>query len=266
MRKLWFALPSAFTVAGVFCGFYAIVLSTEDGSPALGRSATAIFLAMVFDMFDGRVARLTGTQSEFGVQLDSLADLVSFGVAPAIVVYRWALQDLGLLGLVVAFGFVASSALRLARFNVAARRAVGPAKYFLGLPTPLAAGVVVAAVLSSDPRAVITPGGRLAIALMMVTLAGLMVSSIHYRTFKNLRPSRKTVALVFLLAVIVVALGLSFEPSMALAVVLVVYVTIGPLEEAFLFRKRWLSTLTHDDDELPSEIDSEPAPPESLPG
>src|SRR5512133_3368689 len=121
LRKAMFVLPNLFTVSSIFLGFYALVLCAGDATPQqLYQAALAIFFAMFFDGFDGRVARLTRTQSQFGVELDSLADVISFGVVPAMLVYKWALSSLGLVGLLVSFMFTACGALRLARFNVLA--------------------------------------------------------------------------------------------------------------------------------------------------
>src|SRR5689334_6823759 len=123
LQRAMFVLPNLFTVSSIFCGFYAITLCLDAPEPIhLYNAALAIFFGMFFDMADGRVARLTKTQSDFGVQLDSLADVVSFGVAPAVLLWRWALSSLGITGLVIGFIYVACGALRLARFNVLAAR------------------------------------------------------------------------------------------------------------------------------------------------
>src|SRR5258706_13614567 len=121
LRQLLFVLPNLFTVSSIFCGFYALTLCCGDASPAaLYQAALAIFFGIFFDGFDGRVARLTKTQSMFGQELDSLADVITFGAAPALLVYRWALSDLGIGGIFIGFLFAACGALRLARFNVLA--------------------------------------------------------------------------------------------------------------------------------------------------
>lgn len=234
-----FVLPNLFTVSSIFCGFYAVVLCTDDPSPRqLYRAALSVFFAMFFDMFDGRVARLTRTQSEFGVQLDSLADLVSFGVAPALLLYRWSLSELGLVGLFVSFAFVACGALRLARFNVIAARDRGASKYFLGLPIPLAAGTVVALVLVNFPFEHPVPGGSRGVAVVATLLSGLMVSNVHYRTFKDLRPSRKSITLVFVVLLLLATLSARVKPSAALAALFVGYLAAGLLEEVLFFRLR----------------------------
>ena len=149
LRKAMFVLPNLFTVSSIFLGFYALTLCAGDATPAqLYQAALAIFFAIFFDAFDGRVARMTKTQSDFGVELDSLADLVSFGAAPALLVYKWALASLGPVGMFVAFSCAACGALRLARFNVLAQRGdKGSSRFFVGLPIPLAAGTIVALVI-----------------------------------------------------------------------------------------------------------------------
>src|SRR5512139_2746228 len=193
LRKAMFVLPNLFTVSSIFLGFYAMTLCAGDASPAqLYQAALAIFFAIFFDMFDGRVARMTRTQSEFGVELDSLADVVSFGAAPGLLVYKWALAPLGFLGLFLSFAFAACGALRLARFNVlAARGDKASHRFFVGLPIPLAAGAVVALVIahyrqfgSTTDAATHAP-----IAVVVLLLSFLMVSTIRYRTFKDLHLS-----------------------------------------------------------------------------
>src|SRR3954468_19324888 len=151
LRKLLFVLPNLFTVSSIFCGFYALTLCTGEATPAhLYQAALAIFFGIFFDGFDGRVARLTKTQSAFGVEMDSLADVISFGVAPGMLVYKWALAPLGFAGIFISFAFAACGAMRLARFNVRARRSGhgGASRFFVGLPIPLAAGMIVSMVIA----------------------------------------------------------------------------------------------------------------------
>src|SRR5687767_10369159 len=146
-----FVISNLFTITSIFCGFYALTLCAGDATPAqLYQAALAIFFAFFFDGFDGRVARLTKTQSQFGVELDSLADVISFGAAPAILVYKWALAPLGFFGIFVSFCFAACGALRLARFNVMAQRSShsGPSRFFTGLPIPLAAIAIISMVVA----------------------------------------------------------------------------------------------------------------------
>ena len=144
-----FVLPNLFTVSSIFCGVYSITLSAGDPTgDNFYRAAVAIFFGSFFDAFDGRVARLTRTQSEFGVELDSLADVITFGVAPAILVYKWALAGMGIGGIVICSIFAACGAIRLARFNVIAHAESATQRYFVGLPIPLAAGMLVALVIA----------------------------------------------------------------------------------------------------------------------
>ena len=235
-----FVLPNLFTLTGIFCGFYAIVLASgAGGAVQLKRASLAIFFAIFFDMADGRVARLTRTQSAFGVQLDSLADVISFGVAPAVLLYRWSLSAWGLGGTALAFVYVACGAVRLARFNVIAERGDKTSgHYFVGLPIPLAAGLIAASIMVQQrlagagmPRA-----GRG--ALLGLALAGLMVSSVPYRTFKQTRPTaRNLTAFVALLAAFA-ALATLTAPPFACLTVFVCYAVLGPLEMVRLRLRR----------------------------
>src|SRR5438445_11106679 len=148
LRKLMFVLPNLFTVSSSFGGVYAITRSAgEPSGDNFYRAAVAIFFGSFFDAFDGRVARLTRTQSEFGVELDSLADVITFGVAPAILVYKWALAGMGIPGIAISSIYAACGAIRLARFNVIAHAESGTQRYFIGLPIPLAAGMLVSLVI-----------------------------------------------------------------------------------------------------------------------
>ncbi|MBK8010459.1 MAG: CDP-diacylglycerol--serine O-phosphatidyltransferase [Deltaproteobacteria bacterium] len=240
LHKAMFVLPNLFTVSSIFCGFYAITLCLGAPEPLdLRRAALSIFFAMFFDMFDGRVARLTKTQSEFGVQLDSLADLLSFGSAPAVLLYRWTLSELGFFGLVIAFLYVACGALRLARFNVLAAREPGSSKYFVGLPIPLAAGTIVALVLASYPFDRTTVfGGAVGVGIITIALAGLMVSGIRYRTFKHLRVSKKSISLGFLTGLVLAAVASRLKAEVALALLFLGYISLGLVEEVVFFRAR----------------------------
>ncbi|GAA5317898.1 MAG: CDP-diacylglycerol--serine O-phosphatidyltransferase [Candidatus Pelagadaptatus aseana] len=175
-----YLLPNLFTTAALFSGFYAIISAVHGN---FEFAALAIFAAMVFDGLDGRVARLTGTASEFGVQYDSLSDMVSFGVAPALVMYFWALVDLGKFGVGVAFVYVAGAALRLARFNTQVGEV--DSRYFIGLASPAAAAVVAGMVwVGFDVEMAGRPS---VIAGIITALMGLlMVSNVKYSSFKDL--------------------------------------------------------------------------------
>jgi CDP-diacylglycerol--serine O-phosphatidyltransferase len=237
LQRAMFVLPNLFTVSSIFCGFYAITLCLDDPQPIhLYRAALSIFFGMFFDMADGRVARLTRTQSDFGVQLDSLADVITFGAAPAVLLWRWALHELGMVGVAVGFVYVACGALRLARFNVLAQREKGSSKHFVGLPIPLAAGTVVAIVMSSADHAAF--GGARGVAVVTMLLAALMVSGVRYRTFKDLRPSKKSISIAFVIALVFAAVSAQLRPEVALAALFLGYITVGLAEEVIFFRRR----------------------------
>jgi CDP-diacylglycerol--serine O-phosphatidyltransferase len=238
LRKAMFVLPNLFTLSGIFCGFYAIILAGDDPTPErLYRASLAVFFGLFFDMADGRVARLTRTQSEFGVQIDSLSDLVTFGVAPAVIVHQWALREFGLLGAVAAFAFVACGAIRLARFNILARRG-GSSTDFIGLPIPLAAGVMISLVMFHQRTfaAPVTHEGS--VVVLLLVLAYLMVSNVRYRSFKKVRPSPKAFALLAVVTAAVIAMALLVAPLFAVFSFFCAYVGMGLIEEVIFFRRR----------------------------
>jgi CDP-diacylglycerol--serine O-phosphatidyltransferase len=241
LRKAMFVLPNLFTVSSILLGFYALTLCAGEATPLqLYQAALAIFFAMFFDAFDGRVARMTRTQSEFGVQLDSLADVVSFGAAPALLVYKWALAPLGFVGFFVAFAFAACGALRLARFNVlAARGDKGSSRFFVGLPIPLAAGTLVALVIAHyrEFGSETTAATRAPIALVVALLAFLMVSTVRYRTFKDVHLSARSLSIFAFLTLAGVAVGLATRASFVLVVYTAAYITFG-IAESLLARAR----------------------------
>lgn len=223
-RQALFVLPNGITLAGMACGFWAVVSLAEGAPPE--TAAWAIFAAMSFDLFDGRVARLTRTQSEFGTQLDSLADLVSFGLAPALLMFRIMEPQMGPVAFAVAMAYAAAAALRLARFNVLAR--AGPSKDFLGLPSPVAAATVVATTLGWES---LTPLHSMAgpwVSLGALSLAALMVSSIRYRSFKRMNPVE--VLLVLLVLGGAALSSVPTTPKTALLVAVGSYVLLGPAE------------------------------------
>jgi CDP-diacylglycerol---serine O-phosphatidyltransferase len=245
MRKLLFVLPNLFTVSSIFCGFYAITLCAGEATPGhLYQAALAILFAFFFDGCDGRVARLTRTQSEFGVQLDSLADVVSFGVAPALLVYKWALAPLGLVGLAISAAFASCGALRLARFNVLAARphAGGGGCFFVGLPIPLAAGALVSLVITHHVvrGGEVGDGARTPVAAAMVALSLLMVSTVRYRTFKDLRPSRRSAAVAALAVGGGALLARELHPAYVLVAFASLYLASGLVETAVGLRRRRL--------------------------
>jgi CDP-diacylglycerol--serine O-phosphatidyltransferase len=263
LRKAMFVLPNLFTVSSIFLGFYALVLCAGDATPQqLYQAALAIFFAMFFDGFDGRVARMTKTQSEFGVQLDSLADVISFGAAPALLVYKWALAPLGFIGLFVAFSFAACGALRLARFNVLAQRGdKGSSRFFVGLPIPLAAGAIVALVIAHYRQFGSTTDAatRVPVALVVALLSFLMVSTIRYRTFKDLHLSTKSLAVFLFISVAGVAVGIATRASFVLVVYMAAYVAMG-IAESLIARAR----PARDEARLPAAVRAELAADEAL--
>jgi CDP-diacylglycerol---serine O-phosphatidyltransferase len=239
LKKALFILPNAFTVSSIFCGLWAILEATtgSDGL-ALYQAGLAIFFAGFFDMFDGRVARLTRTQSDFGVQMDSLADVISFGVAPSVLVYKWALQPLGLLGKLVAFSFAACGAIRLARFNVLAARGEGSSTHFVGLPIPMAAAMLVALVIAHHFTLATEVQAHYSVLFLVAVLCYLMVSNVRYRTFKDFRPTARTVPILALVIGGGFAVTFLVHPSAAVVFVIGGYIFEGLLEEVVFFRRR----------------------------
>ena len=182
-RRAVYLLPNLFTTAALFCGFYALLM-TVAGKWA--EAATAIFAAIVFDACDGRVARMTGTQSEFGAEYDSLSDVVAFGAAPALLMHQWCLQEIGRWGAAAAFAYCAATALRLARFNVQTGEA--DRRFFIGIPSPAAAALAAAFVWTLARADVDGTAGAWPVvcALLAVALAATMVSGVRYHSFKEL--------------------------------------------------------------------------------
>ncbi|MBD3669360.1 MAG: CDP-diacylglycerol--serine O-phosphatidyltransferase [Gammaproteobacteria bacterium] len=230
-RRGIYLLPNLFTTAALFAGFFAIVNAMKGN---FEYAAIAIYIAMVLDGIDGRVARLTNTQSAFGEQYDSLADLISFGLAPALVMYTWALSTMGKLGWLVAFVYTASAALRLARFNI--QVASADKRYFTGLPSPSAAAVVAGMVWVVNDYGV--PGREVTwIALVLTLVAGLlMVSNIRYRSFKDMDLKGK----VPFVAVLLVMLGyvfISIHPPQVLFGLFMLYAISGPFTTLGLLRR-----------------------------
>jgi CDP-diacylglycerol--serine O-phosphatidyltransferase len=245
LRKSLFILPNLFTLSSVLCGFYAIVVCASDpGEEDFYRASLLILFAMLFDAVDGRVARLTKTQSAIGVQLDSLADVISFGVAPGLLVYRWSLDALGALGVLIGFSYLACGVIRLARFNVMTTGESGapkkPGKYSQGLPIPPAAGILISLVVANHTAAGQLPGSPWLIAMVVLALAFFMVSSIRFRSFKDLKLSWRTVSLLGIGIATTVAIALRFHISFALVWLLAVYVIIGVVEAVVRLGRRGL--------------------------
>lgn len=222
-RRGIYLLPNLFTTACLFAGFYAIVAAMSGRFEA---AAVAIFVAMVMDGLDGRVARLTNTQSDFGAQYDSLADMVSFGLAPALVVFEWSLSGLGKLGWLAAFIYTACAALRLARFNT--QVGIADKNYFQGLASPAAAAVISGMIwIGNDYQ---FSGADLKIPAIIITvIAGLlMVSNIRYHSFKDL-DTKGRVPFVWILAIVLVFVFISSDPPLVLFSIFMLYALSGPM-------------------------------------
>ncbi|RUO47363.1 CDP-diacylglycerol--serine O-phosphatidyltransferase [Pseudidiomarina aquimaris] len=218
-----FLLPNLLTTAGLFSGFFAIVASMNN---QFESAAVAIFIAMVFDGLDGRVARMTNTQSDFGAEYDSMADIVSFGMAPALVMYNWALSDLGKFGWLAAFIFVAGGALRLARFNT--NIGSSDKRFFQGLAIPSAAAIVSGLVWVGSKYEV-DPSSISYLAAIITICAGLlMVSNFRYHSFKDV-DWRGRVPFVVILAVVLAFVVVATEPSLVLFSIFFLYALSGPI-------------------------------------
>ena len=246
-------LPNLITTGNVFAGFYSIIHSIHGD---FKRAAWAVVIGGVFDMLDGRIARLTNSQSEFGTQYDSLSDLCTFGFAPALLAYFWALEPYGRVGWLGAFLFVVCAALRLARFNV--QGSTEEREYFQGIPSPGAAGVVVATVLFHQEfwagQHLTWRPAQLAFMALTYILALLMVSGIRFRSFKtfNIRGIRPFQALV--LGALIITM-LAYSPELSLFLMGYTYLTMGIIETVFVLRKR--SILPDDDEEADSDAGDE---------
>ena len=216
-RRGIYLLPNLFTVAALFAGFYAIVQAMNQ---QFENAAIAIFIAMVLDGLDGRVARLTKTQSAFGAEFDSLSDMVSFGAAPALVMYEWALRPLDKLGWVAAFVYVAGAALRLARFNT--NIDVVDKRFFQGLPSPMAAALMAGFIWVAHSFNLTTIAERW-VGFSIALFAGLtMVSNVPFYSGKTINLRRSIPFVVILLIVLGLAL-VSIHPPLVLFIVSVVY-------------------------------------------
>lgn len=227
-----YLLPNLFTTGCLFSGFYAIVAAIDGNYE---RAGFAVFAAMLFDTLDGRVARLTRTESAFGKEYDSLADMVSFGAAPALVMYEWVLRDLGRWGWVAAFLYCAGAALRLARFNTMLD--VADKRWFTGIPSPAAAALVAGFVWIMDDYD-IDPGTVRWWALFVTVFAGLtMVSNLKYWSGKAINLRKSVPFMAVLLAAVVVALT-ALQPPLVLFAGFVIYAISGYVVSAWLQLKR----------------------------
>lgn len=217
-----YLLPNLFTVTALFAGFYAIVWAMEG---RFENSVIAIFVAMVMDGLDGRIARMTHTQTAFGAQLDSLSDMVSFGLAPAVLVFSWALMHVGRAGWLGAFLFMVCVALRLARFNIQLGKA--DKRFFIGLPSPAGAALIASMVWVGEDFSWHGLPMRIT-ALIISVLAGLlMVSNIHYRSFKDF-DVRGKVPFIFIVLLVLIYVLISIDPPEVLFAIFAFYSLSGP--------------------------------------
>jgi CDP-diacylglycerol--serine O-phosphatidyltransferase len=232
MRRGIYILPNLFTTGNLFCGFWAIISVFQE---KFFYAAVAILLACVFDILDGKVARLSGATSKFGVQYDSLADMVSFGIAPALLAFSWALRPYGKFGWLAAFLFVVCGALRLARFNV--QSSSGEVKYFKGLPIPAAASMIALTILLYL-RLIETDWVKdIVILVMIYVLAFLMVSNVRYLSFKELNLAKRKPFSIFIF-VILSMIVIIMEPTIVLFVSVLFYVFSGPVSMLLAWRKK----------------------------
>lgn len=227
-KKGIYLLPNLLTTGALFGGFFAVLSGFSGGYEI---AAIAIFVAMVFDGLDGRVARMTNTQSDFGVQYDSLSDMVSFGIAPAIVIYGWGMQGLGKVGIAAAFVYASCAALRLARFNV--QSSVNSGKFFIGLPSPAAAALIAGFVWSAQS---LQPSWLLSCFTALLTaVAGLlMVSNFKYPSFKQI-DLRGRVPFVVILSIVMSFVVITIDPPRILLMLALGFALYAPVK--FLWAK-----------------------------
>jgi CDP-diacylglycerol--serine O-phosphatidyltransferase len=243
MRKGIYILPNLITVSSMFAGFYSIIASLNSDYE---RAAWAIMIASVFDVLDGWVARITHTATRFGIEMDSLSDVISFGVAPGVLVYTWTLSSFGKVGWLGSFFLVACAALRLARFNV--QMGSTEKKHFTGLPTPASAMVIATTVLAYQEfieiieqlhlvRLADVIGKDYWVLAMTFLLAGLMVSNITYHSIKeaNLKERRPFGILVVIVVFLAVV---AYHPALVLFLVSIGYVAVGILEALYGLARR----------------------------
>jgi CDP-diacylglycerol---serine O-phosphatidyltransferase len=244
-RRGVYLLPNLFTTAALFAGFYAVVSAMRDDFAA---AALAIFAAMLFDGLDGRIARLTGTTSKFGEQYDSLSDMISFGIAPALVMFSWGLEDLGKFGWSVSFIYVACAALRLARFN--AQIEVTDSRYFTGLASPAAAAVLASLIWVCHDVGWVGEGlpGEVAFlaGLLTAVIGLLMIANFSYPSFKGYDFRGRVPFVVIILVVFVFSL-VTVDPPRILLLSSLAYASAGPLR-LFFVRSSRVGKATRDAD------------------
>lgn len=238
-RRGIYLLPNLFTLAGLFAGFYGVIAAMSSNFEA---AAVAIFIAMIMDGIDGRVARLTNTQSDFGVEFDSLADMVSFGLAPALIIFEWSLRSMAEQGWIMsklawlcAFVFTAGAALRLARFNT--QVGTQDKRYFQGLPSPSAAGVLAGLIWFSEDNGLSGSDMWMVGAVLSATMGLLMVSNVRYYSFKEFDLKNRVPFMAMILLVLVFVVISSHPPSV-LFLGFLLYAASGPVVTLYQVRQR----------------------------
>lgn len=248
VKKGVYILPNLCTTASLFCGFYAVIHSLQSDFVS---AAWAVLIAGVFDFLDGRVARLTRAESEFGIEYDSLVDLASFGLAPAVLMFTWGLEGFNRFGWLAAFLYFACGALRLARFNVQADSV--EKSWFQGLPIPTAAFACASMVIFCDYAAVTILRSSYLVMVMVIALSLLMVSTIPYRSFKTIH-FKKRWSFFWLVIAVGIIFVVAVEPKVTIFLLTLTYVLWGPVEELITLRKsrafieRWISRKSLEDE------------------
>ena len=245
IRKGIYILPNLLTTGALFAGFSAIIQASKGN---FELAAILIFVAMVLDGLDGRVARMTNTTSEFGIQYDSLSDMVSFGLAPALVVYEWSLNSMGKLGWLVAFIYTVAAALRLARFNT---HAADEKSVFQGLPSPSAAAILAAFIWVVNDYGMSGADFKIPILLLTLAAAILMVSNVPFRSFKDF-DLKSNVPFVVVLGIVIALVVIVYDPPRVLFAGFFIYLVSGPVT-ALLQRKKRKEDLEGEDGDSSGE-------------
>lgn len=227
-----YLLPNLFTTASLFAAFYSLLSSLKG---FYDTAAIAIFISMIADGLDGRIARLTNSQTAFGAQYDSLSDLVAFGVAPALLIYSWKLQDLGKIGWLIAFFYTAAVALRLARFNT--RIAITDHRYFYGLSCPAAAATICSFVWLCEQNHLNNFFITILMAFLTVITAVLMVTSILFYSFKSI-DFKGRVPFLYLLIMVLLFMAIAAYPSLVLFTSFIIYTGSGPFYRIIILARR----------------------------
>lgn len=227
-----YVLPNLLTTGNMFCGFFAIIYSIKS---EFLIASFAIVAAAIFDLLDGRVARMTHSTSQFGQEYDSLSDLISFGVAPGLLLFLWALQPFGRMGWLASFFYVACGALRLARYNVQAE-VVESKAYFQGLPIPMAAGIVASTVLAFDEMNWTAHRSHVVLGIAFL-LGFVMVSEFPYRSFKDI-DLKERLPFIYLVGGVLVFISIAYHPEVMLFVLFLTYAVLGAMMGLFRMGKK----------------------------